>query len=285
MKICIIIPAYNEQEFLPITLDSLVNQDCSIEQIVVVDDGSTDNTPQICEEYTRKYAFINFITNDKKEKRASGSKVVRAFNLGLSTINLDDYDLVAKIDSDMGFPSDYFTNHKEAFASRSKLGLYGGMCVIQRSGEWVPEIVSNKDHIRGALKTYRVSAFKEMNGLREIMGWDSIDEFLLRYNKWEVECNHDLKVKHFRVTHSINGWYKEAKLNGQVFNNLGYNYFVAGVSSLKRGLKKKPFLISGIVSFVSYLQAKLTSSNINLTSAEKKFINNYRIQNFKAKLL
>ena len=211
MRICIIIPAYNEEEFLGITLNSLLAQDARIDQIVVVDDGSKDRTPEICADYASRYENVSYVINQKKEKRASGSKVVRAFNLGLSSIKISDYDLIAKIDSDMGFEKDYFSKLKAAFQSNPQLGLYGGICLIKKDNDWVEEVVSNKDHVRGGLKSFRVEAFEQMNGLREIMGWDSIDEFLLRFYKWEVVCDQALKVKHYRVTHSINGWYKESK--------------------------------------------------------------------------
>ena len=221
---------------------------------------------------------MSYVSNIKKEKRASGSKVVRAFNLGLKQVDLNDYELIAKIDSDIGFPLDYFERVINVFRSDEKMGLYGGICTIERNGEWVDEVVSNLDHVRGALKVYRVSAFRQMQGLRVFMGWDSIDEFLLRFYGWKVVCDPQIKVKHYRVTHSINGWYKEAVLNGQVFNNLGYNVLVSMISSLKRSLKKKPFIISGIITFVSYILERMKNPNRELSKKQRSFINRYRIQ-------
>ena len=284
MKIAIVIPAYNEEEFLPVTLNSLLNQSHPIDSIIIVNDGSSDGTEWVCKSYSETYPSVSYISNIKKEKRASGSKVVRAFNLGLKQLNLDNYDLVAKIDSDIGFPENYFEIIIKAFKKDDSLGLYGGICTIQKNGEWKEEVVSNLDHVRGALKTYRTEAFKQMNGLQTIMGWDSIDEFLLRYYGWKVECLPSLKVKHYRVTHSINGWYKESILNGEVFNNLGYNLLVAFLSSVKRGIKKSPYLITGIISFYSYLTNRMKAPIFKLDNSQKKFINNYRLKNIFARI-
>ncbi len=51
-------PAYNASEFLAATLDSIINQEMPPVEIVVVDDGSTDSTPQILESYSDKVRSI-----------------------------------------------------------------------------------------------------------------------------------------------------------------------------------------------------------------------------------
>lgn len=279
MKIAVVIPAYNEEEFLPVTLDSLLAQTHPIDRIMIVDDGSSDGTVSICKSYSETYDNISFVTNLKKEKRASGSKVVRAFNLGFKQLPTNEYDLIAKIDSDIGFPPHYFETIIKAFEQDPKLGLYGGICTILKEGNWKNEVVAKIDHVRGALKTYRYEAFRQMEGLRTIMGWDSIDEFLLRFNGWKVACDPTLKVKHYRVTHSINGWYKECQLNGEVYRNLGYNPLIAFTSSAKVALKKRPYLISGAISYLSYLKNIFRSPQTQLNKAQRKFINSYRLKN------
>ena len=57
-KFSIIIPAYNVEKYISECLDSLVNQDYNDFEIIFVDDGSTDKTRTICNEYCKKYNNI-----------------------------------------------------------------------------------------------------------------------------------------------------------------------------------------------------------------------------------
>ncbi|MBD5227489.1 MAG: glycosyltransferase family 2 protein [Bacteroidales bacterium] len=56
--VSILIPAYNVEPYLRECLDSIVNQTYQELQVVIVDDGSTDSTPQICDGYKAKYSFV-----------------------------------------------------------------------------------------------------------------------------------------------------------------------------------------------------------------------------------
>lgn len=54
LKVSAIIPAYNRADFLPRSIESVLNQSLSDLELIVVDDGSTDNTKAVVEEFARK---------------------------------------------------------------------------------------------------------------------------------------------------------------------------------------------------------------------------------------
>ena len=58
MKVSILIPAYNAAAFLPKCLDSVLNQTYQDLQVVIVDDGSKDNTLEVCRKYAEKDSRI-----------------------------------------------------------------------------------------------------------------------------------------------------------------------------------------------------------------------------------
>ena len=53
--ISVIIPVYNVEKYLAECLDSVVNQTVPFEQVIIVNDGSTDGSLAICEKYQKKY--------------------------------------------------------------------------------------------------------------------------------------------------------------------------------------------------------------------------------------
>ena len=78
--------------------------------------------------------------------------------------------------------------------------MASGFCYIKSKDQWVLEDVTNKSHIRGALKAYRRSCYKEIGGLKPTIGWDTVDELLAMYYNWETLTDDTLHVKHLKVT-------------------------------------------------------------------------------------
>lgn len=276
MKHLIIIPAYNEEENIERLLGSLKQQTVEPTTVVVVNDGSSDNTLSILKELEQRMSNLSIVNNTQKRERQTGAKIVRAFNLGLASIDVDSYDLISKFDADLEFPSNYLSELNKSFQNNPKLGLAGGGCEVLENGQWKYEKVAKDDHVRGALKTYRVSAFKMIDGLPKFMGWDSADEFLLRYNNWEVKLLPKLRVKHYRPTNQLNGWQKSAKLNAEVYHNLSYGFVIGSLSALKRGLKNQPIIISGILTWIHFVLGYLSPKSARMPKSVGKFIRRYR---------
>ena len=57
-KVSVIIPAYNSEQFIGETLDCLVRQTLDDIEAVIINDGSTDSTQSIIDEYAKKYPWI-----------------------------------------------------------------------------------------------------------------------------------------------------------------------------------------------------------------------------------
>lgn len=88
--ISVIVPIYNTEQYLPRCLNSIINQEYRNLEIICVDDGSTDKSAEICDEYASKDDRIKVI-----HKKNEG--VVSAKKTGL---NLAGGDYVAFVDSD-----------------------------------------------------------------------------------------------------------------------------------------------------------------------------------------
>ena len=66
MKISIIIPVYNAGGFLKECLDSVISQTIMKKELLCIDDGSTDNSFEILQQYQKKYSYILFFRHNKK---------------------------------------------------------------------------------------------------------------------------------------------------------------------------------------------------------------------------
>lgn len=61
MKFSIILPIYNVENYLSACIDSILSQTYKDYEIILVDDGSKDSSPLICDNYSEKYDFIKTI--------------------------------------------------------------------------------------------------------------------------------------------------------------------------------------------------------------------------------
>lgn len=281
MKYYIIIPTYNEEKFISLTLQSLVEQTVLPSKVVVVNDGSTDKTEEIVQSFVEKYLFISLVDTTSQAIHLPGSKVIQAFNKGLETID-DNYDFIVKADADLIFPPHYFETISNHFQSDNQIGMAGGFCYIKKNGEWILENLTDKDHIRGAIKAYRKGTFKEIGGLKPEMGWDTVDELLCKFYNWKVVTDNSLHVKHLKPTGSNYNQASRFK-QGEAFYSLGYGFLITAIASLKLALlKKKPFLFFDYIQ--GFWKAKSAKKPLLVTSEQAKFIRNYRWKKIKEKI-
>jgi glycosyltransferase involved in cell wall biosynthesis len=237
LKFYIIIPAHNEAEFIGRTLRSLSEQSLKPEKLLVVNDQSSDETAKIVEEFAEKFSFISLVNITSSEAHLPGSKVVNAFNHGLSQLD-DNYDVICKFDADLIFPENYLETISSHFTHDQKVGMAGGFCHLEKDGLWKLESLTDKDHIRGALKGYRKACFEDIGGLKPSMGWDTVDELLAQYHGWTIKTDPSLAVKHLRPTGFT--YNKAAKWKqGEAFYKLRYGWFITAIASVKLALKKE----------------------------------------------
>jgi glycosyltransferase involved in cell wall biosynthesis len=75
---------------------------------VVVDDGSTDETPAILEEYARRLPYLRVVRRTDRGRRQVGPGVIEAFYAGLEKVRMEDFDYLCKLDMDLDLPVRYF---------------------------------------------------------------------------------------------------------------------------------------------------------------------------------
>ena len=275
MNHIIITPVFNEEEFLERFIMSIIKQINKPKLFILVDDNSNDNSAEIIKSFTLRYNWIKYYYYESKPLKNQGSKVVEAFNYGLSKIKANEVDIISKIDADLQFPCTYFSEINNIFENNPKVGICGGIIQEKRDNKW-KDIICAQYHIRGALKSYRTSCFNEIGGIKPVLGWDGLDEMNALYLGWKTRII-NTRVKHFRQASSDYNLVKLSYKYGLANYRNGGNLFLAIIRSLVR-LFDKPYVIIGLSFMRGYL-AGLLNGEKNLTNKKLcKFINNFHLK-------
>ncbi len=284
MNYVIVIPAYNEAEFLPRTIEAIVQQALRPAQLIIVNDGSTDRTGAIIDDFARRYPWILPVHSYEDKGYSGGAKIIQAFYRGYHAITLTNYDFIVKMDADLEVEPNYFTTIVKQFTQNPKLGLVGGKLLTEKDGMWIYENISDRDHVKGAYKAWRKAAFEEMGGLKHTIGWDTLDEILLQYYGWQVLVDESLPVKHYRPLGTKTGLVRVRVRIGYSFYRMRYGFWISLISAAKTAFRNKPYLLSGLAVMWGFFEAWWRGDEFAVNEAEGKFIRQFRRSRMLGKL-
>ncbi|MEL6531952.1 MAG: glycosyltransferase family A protein [Pseudomonadota bacterium] len=255
----LISPCRNEADYMRRTLDSVVAQSLRPTLWVVVDDGSTDATPEILAEYTAKHDWIRVVKKPDRGHRAVGPGVVEAFYVGLDSIEMEDFTYLCKLDLDLELPERYFETLVERMEENPRIGTCSGKPYMRIGGRLVSEHRGDELSV-GMTKFYRVACFKETGGfVREVM-WDAIDGHKARQLGWVVvSWDHpDLNFEHLRPMGSsqqnIHVGRKRHGFGQYYMGSAPLFYFATCVFRMK----EPPYVTGGLAMAWGYIHAWLT---------------------------
>lgn len=260
------------------TLDSVVAQTLRPSRWVIVDDGSTDATPQILAEYAAAHDWITVVTRADRGRRAVGPGVIEAFSDGLAAVDIDQFDFVCKLDLDLALPPRYFQALIEQMELRPRLGTCSGKSYVEKDGRQIAERSYGDETSIGAVKFYRVRCFKEIGGfVREVM-WDGIDCHRCRMKGW-IACSMDLPALRFLHLRPMGSSQRNVIVGrmrhgyGQYFMGTGFLYMAA--SSLFR-MREKPYLVGGLAMLWGWLLSAIRRRPRYDDSEFRQFLRRYQ---------
>ena len=283
MQYIIIIPAYNEADYLAHTLEAIVAQSLRPQQLIVVNDGSTDGTAAIIDAFAKRYDWVTPVHSYEDKGYAGGAKIIQAFYRGFAAIAAD-YDFLVKLDADLYVEPNYFQTIADHFQANDRLGLVGGLLLTEKNGEWVYENISDRDHVKGAYKAWRKDAFEAMGGLKHTIGWDTLDEILLQYYGWQVLVDESLPVKHFRPLGTKTGLVRVRVRIGYSFFRMRYGLWISLISAAKTAFRNQPYLLSGLAVMWGYCAAWWRGDAYAVNEDEGRFIRQFRWSRMLGKL-
>ncbi|MEZ6233643.1 MAG: glycosyltransferase family 2 protein [Phycisphaerales bacterium] len=278
-RILIISPCRDEQDHIRACIDSVAAQTVRPTLWIIVDDGSTDRTPEILADAAREHDFIRVVRRDNRGQRSVGPGVIEAFYAGLdaaadpsdspathapdSALSTQHsalpFDFLGKFDADLELPPTYFQRCLDEFDRDPCLGNFSGKVYLRDDdGALTPERMGDENAI-GAAKLYRTTCFNDIAGFVRHVGWDGIDGHMCRLKGWVARSadEPDLRIIHRRlmgsshisVAHGRRRWGLAKWFMG---SSLPYMLAVAAYRTLER-----PYILGGLWILQGYLSAML----------------------------
>lgn len=125
-RVSVVIPAYNVARYLPVALDSLLTQSMMEFEALIVDDGSTDDTAAVAQEYVKRDRRFTLL-----QKPNGGLSSAR--NYGMAAAGSD---YIALLDADDAYHPDKLRNHVERLDSDPRISVvYSASRIIRNDGK------------------------------------------------------------------------------------------------------------------------------------------------------
>lgn len=278
---CLITPCRDEDEYARRCLDSVVAQTVKPALWIIVDDGSTDTTPEILAEYEKRYDWIQVVRREDRGKRAVGPGVIDAFYAGMEHCDMSTFGFICKFDLDLDISPDYFRILIERMRRDPAIGTCSGKPYFEdkESGRMISEKCGDEMSV-GMTKFYRTECFEAIGGfVREVM-WDGIDCHRCRMLNW-VACSWDdpeIRFEHLRPMGSSQKSIFTGRRRhgfGQYFMGTSLGYMT--VSSLFR-MAHPPFITGGLSMWWGYVSSLLRNVPRYDDPEFRKFLRKYQME-------
>ena len=271
MEYLVISPVKDEERYVEHTLRSMVSQTRKPIRWIIVDDGSSDRTPELIQRYSREHHFIHVLSRPRGQARQPGSAVIRAFNRGWEESRAMGimYDFIVKLDCDLSFEPDYFEKLLARFAADIKLGIASGVYFESANGDDWEEVPMPSYHAAGASKVIRRACWEEIGGFVSARGWDSVDEIRAMTRGWRAAHFRELRMKHWKREGTGIGPLKTSLMHGEIYYLTGGSWLFFLLKILHRA-KTRPFGIGALAMAWGYLQTRFSRRQRLVTRDEAK---------------
>lgn len=271
----LITPAKNEELSIEKCIQSVVNQSKKPIIWLIINDGSTDRTPEIINRAKKKYSWIKSFTLPDKKNRDLG--------IHYSSICADGFDAVIKycekegigykyiglLDADIILETTYYENLIEKFMLNSKLGIASGSttCLVEDKIEYMDQL---EDIPSGAARLWRKLCFTETNGYSITYSADSVSTVKAKLRGWETKRFPEYTFIQSRMTSSVEGLWKGWIKRGMSQYYLGVPFIFAILKSARYTFKKPYYL--GLAYIFGYMIFAFKKKRIN----DKEILDYYK---------
>ncbi len=259
MNYVLITSARNEEAVIRSTLESVVAQTRRPERWVIVDDGSTDTTAAIVEEYAARHEWIDLVRQPPRAERSFAGKA-RSVNAALERMADLRFDVVGNLDADVSFEPDYMEFLLRQFTEIPRLGIAGTPFTQDRGYDSTRDSFEGENYVAGPCQLFRLECFREIGGYvaNHAGGVDWIAVMTARMKGWTVRAFPEKRFHHHRPM----GTAERGKIRAMF--SYGEKDFYLGGSPVWQGFRamyqttKWPFVVGGLSLLAGYAWAAVT---------------------------
>lgn len=269
----VVTPLKNEEKHLPGLIESIVRQTVKPLLWVIVDDNSTDNTPEILKKIEKRYNWIKIRKSTKEAKEAKEfrySLICRTgfdFAINYCTNNKIKYNYMGLVDADVLLGGNYFEELITEFKRNSKLGIASGE-LWNVKGDEKKRMEQREDLPPGAARLWSRICFEDTGGYYLTSAPDAVSTAKARLKGWETKTFKKLKFEHLRPVGS-EGYWERFKGFGMYNYYVNLNFFYAIFKGLHYSLTKPHYI------GLAYLYGYLSSFILRKKQIDDRDIKNY----------
>ena len=211
-KYIMLTPIKNEEANLPNLIQSIVDQTVKPVLWVLVDDGSTDNAPEIIKKAIKKHKWIQSIRLGESERDlglhlASVMRDGLDFAIDYCVKNKIDYSYLANLDADLILPNSFFESILKEFEKDSKLGIASGG-TKHIIGDRIRYAQVEEDEPSGGHMLIRRACFEDCGSYPLSYSSDSVLKAKARLRGWKTKRFEENIVTEIRDVSSAEGYWK-----------------------------------------------------------------------------
>ncbi|HTF90333.1 MAG TPA: glycosyltransferase family A protein [Planctomycetota bacterium] len=276
----LITPCRDEAAYARRSIESVLRQTVRPAHWLIVDDGSSDDTPGLLREYAAQHPWIEILRREDRGGRSVGPGVIDAFYAGYAVAHPERFEFVCKLDLDLDLPPRYFEILIQRMREEPRLGTCSGKAYFEVLGSGLVSEGCGDEMSVGMTKFYRRQCFEQIGGFVRGVMWDGIDCHKARMLGWKA-CSWDdpeLRFVHLRPMGSshkgiVHGRARHGR--GQYFMGTGLAYMTA--SALYR-MGHRPWIVGGASMWGGYVAAWKERAPRLDDPALRSFIRRYQWQ-------
>ncbi|HYH59628.1 MAG TPA: glycosyltransferase family A protein [Thermoleophilaceae bacterium] len=259
MRLVVSVGFLNEERYLPAFLETVAAQTRLPDRLLLVDDGSTDSSPEIVAEFAAAHEWASVMTRPPRppeRDRLAQAHEYQAFLWAAERIE-EPHDVVAKMDADLRLNPHLVEAVMAAFEAEPRLGIAGGPLSIETPAGLQRER-SPADHVRGPNKFYRRACLDEILPVPAIAGWEAIDEAKAHMRGWQtrtVELPGGDTV-HLRPTGAHDGRVRGFRRMGSNAWSYGAHPLAVALGGVSR-VRERPPVLAGVAFVWGWAYAAL----------------------------